>query len=161
MASDRPRFIHGPIDLGTRGQAYFGKCPSPREREEAYPWLCDRGVVAVWNLQEEASDETLEAERAAFPESIWTPIGDFGTPPDAEAFMQVVRAVAAILDAGRSIYVHCMAGHGRTGLALATLLVHRGVDAERALRTTQRECGGPEMDDQEDFVRSIGAGWSG
>jgi len=79
-------------------------------------------------------DLTAEWERAwglgAIPH-LQLPTLD-GMAPEPAAFQRLVDALA---DDPRPAYVHCAAGHGRSALLVAALLVRRGVDddPERAL----------------------------
>lgn len=86
--------------------------------------------------------------------------------PDSPAHMtQIVDAIEDELSAGRCVYVHCRAGIGRTGMAVACWLVRGGLanqDALDRLQTLWRRCersrrwpSVPETEEQVQFVR----GW--
>ena len=87
------------------------------------------------------------------------PVPDMGVPRDADAFAAFLRDLLDRLAAGETIYVHCFAGLGRTGTALACLLMLVGESAATAVaavRETYRheavESGG-----QRRFVEAFGA----
>jgi protein-tyrosine phosphatase len=65
------------------------------------------------------------------------PIPDLGTPVDAEAFAAVLDDVLGRLRAGRSVVVACLAGHGRTGMFVACLLVAAGLAPDDAIALTR------------------------
>jgi len=92
------------------------------------------------------------------------PIADFGVPT-ADGMRATLAAVQAALDAGGVLYLHCMAGIGRTGTVAACLLVEHGYTPGEALALLQRKwrVAGqrahaphtPETDAQRRFI----AGW--
>ncbi|HEY8540361.1 MAG TPA: ADP-ribosylglycohydrolase family protein [Steroidobacteraceae bacterium] len=95
------------------------------------------------------------------------PIVDHGVPDSPATMMDIVETIAGDLDAGRRVYVHCRAGIGRTGMAVACYLIHRGLDAPAALERLQtlwRRCSRarswpsvPETEEQVEFVHNWAA----
>ena len=91
-------------------------------------------------------------------------IVDHGIPDSSVLMAEVVAAIAADLEAGRRVYVHCRAGIGRTGMAVGCYLVHQGLDGPAALEKLQtlwQRCARarswpsvPETEDQIRFVRT-------
>jgi protein-tyrosine phosphatase len=81
----------------------------------------------------------------------------FDTPGDA------LQALRAVLGAGGKVYLHCMAGIGRTSTVAACLLVEQGFTAAEALALLQRKwqvadqrrwaAATPETEAQRDFIR--------
>ena len=61
------------------------------------------------------------------------PVPDMGVPRDADAFHVYLRGLLDRLAAGEAIYLHCFAGLGRTGTALACLLMLVGESAATAV----------------------------
>ena len=61
------------------------------------------------------------------------PVPDMGVPRDADAFHVYLRGLLDRLAAGETIYLHCFAGLGRTGTALACLLMLVGESATTAV----------------------------
>lgn len=91
------------------------------------------------------------------------PIVDHGVPRSPDVFTAVLATIDAAIDAGGCVYLHCRAGIGRTGMAVACYLIHSGLSAEQALdrlqvlwkqnarsATWQRV---PETDEQTAYVR--------
>jgi protein-tyrosine phosphatase len=58
------------------------------------------------------------------------PIADFGVPADAVAFRSFLERLLTELRAGEGIYMHCAMGRGRTGTALACLLLLAGAEGD-------------------------------
>jgi protein-tyrosine phosphatase len=77
------------------------------------------------------------------------PIRDFGTPSvaDMEATLDLLDELLA---RGRTVYLHCFGGTGRTGTVLGCYLVRHGQTADQALAAID----GPETDEQRAFVRA-------
>ena len=65
---------------------------------------------------------------------LWHPIADFGVP-DLTTMARIAADVGAALAEGRTLYLHCRAGIGRTGMVAACMLVSAGMTAEQALAT--------------------------
>lgn len=62
------------------------------------------------------------------------PIPDMGTPSAAQ--MQTILAhIDVALKAGRTVYVHCFGGVGRTGVVIGCYLVQQGLSGDEALAT--------------------------
>jgi hypothetical protein len=74
----------------------------------------------------------LAGQRLCFP------IGDFGVPT-AAMMRTALDAIAAALDAGQGVYLHCRAGIGRTGTVAGCWLVEQGFAPSEALTLLQRK----------------------
>jgi len=80
------------------------------------------------------------------------PVPDFAAPTQ-EQLRQFVEASAAVIDGGGRVGVHCAAGKGRTGTALAVYLVHTGMTATKAIeRVRELRPGSIETAAQEQAV---------
>lgn len=104
-------------------------------------------------LEKEASDYGMVVSRLNFP------VADFSTPtPD------MMRTILDIIDhwlqLNRMVYVHCLAGIGRTGTVVGCYLVRHGFTGEAAVEHIsylRRDLPNwwhrsPEMDDQLEFI---------
>ena len=103
-----------------------------RPGEDAYRDLAAAGVTTVVDLRAEEGLErpTALLERLGI-DLVHIPMRDGQAPTDA----QVDRFMAAVENSVGKVYVHCMAGVGRTGTMVAAYLVEsRGVEELSALR---------------------------
>ncbi len=92
------------------------------------------------------------------------PIRDQGIPRTLAQMTAVLDAIDSALDAGRTVYVHCWGGVGRTGTVVGCWLVRHGTSGDEALRQVDRWWRGmqkavswwdsPENSAQKEFVRN-------
>jgi ADP-ribosylglycohydrolase/protein-tyrosine phosphatase len=92
------------------------------------------------------------------------PIGDHSVPTDPHSVAALLDLIDRLLREGRSLYLHCRAGIGRTGTIVGCHLVRSGLTGEAALERLQvlwRQCersrlwpSVPETSAQVDFVRT-------
>lgn len=86
------------------------------------------------------------------------PIADMSVPTPADMRATLDR-LESLLGQGRRVYVHCLAGRGRTGTVIGCYLAGRGMSGEQALATIERLRAGlpgagrsPETQRQRQFV---------
>jgi predicted protein tyrosine phosphatase len=91
----------------------------PQGRRELF---LDAGVTAFVDLTEE--------------------IPDLGCP-SRETMSCILDGIDELLAAGEVVYVHCLAGIGRTGAVVGCYLVRRGMSGEDAMATVTRLRGAP------------------
>ncbi len=65
------------------------------------------------------------------------PIPDFGTPAPVE-MMEILDALDHAIQTQPPVYVHCLAGLGRTGMVVGCYLARHGISGTRALARLQR-----------------------
>jgi protein-tyrosine phosphatase len=82
------------------------------------------------------------------------PTDDFGVPRSFETAGALIRTIAAEIEAGRAVGVHCFAGRGRSPLFAASVLVHLGTDPQAAIKAVSRARGRriPETDAQRQWI---------
>ncbi|MBK7407306.1 MAG: dual specificity protein phosphatase family protein [Saprospirales bacterium] len=66
------------------------------------------------------------------------PIPDFGVPNDNAEFVAFIHLLSGKLDEGRKVVVHCHGGIGRSSLAVAGVLVDRGVPVAEVFEKIRR-----------------------
>lgn len=139
---------HYQVQEGLFAGEYPGH-PNPKVADARLRELVDRGIVTFIDLTT-AADARLgllpyEPHLAALDET-GAPglkrhsfeIPDMGIPSGPEVMRGVLDLIRAEIEAGRTCYVHCWGGIGRTGTAVACWLREQGLDAETALAEVQR-----------------------
>ena len=61
------------------------------------------------------------------------PIPDRGVPTSTREALSLLGSIAAVLEQGQNVAVHCRQGIGRSGLVTASVLVTSGIGVEKAL----------------------------
>ncbi len=92
------------------------------------------------------------------------PIPDEGVPDSSELTIAVLDAIDRRIAEGRTVYVHCFGGVGRTGTIVGCWLVRHGHSGDEALERIAelwRECPksarhprSPQMPEQLDYIRN-------
>ena len=133
------------------GRLVAGEYPGslfPQEARRKIGALLDAGVRTFVDLTTPHDSlepyDTVLAEEAARREVMATrramPIQDMGVVSP-----EVMRDILALLDAeiaaGRTPYVHCWGGVGRTGLVVGCHLVRHGATGEQALEIVRQRFG--------------------
>ncbi len=129
----------------------------------------DAGITAFINLTEDDELPSYEAilrdEAQAYGMDVRVrnfPIRDRDLPT-REVMSATLDAIAAALDSGCNVYVHCWGGVGRTGLTVGCFLVRRGMTGDEALAQIAQWWEdvpmrasfprSPETDEQVQFIR--------
>jgi protein-tyrosine phosphatase len=81
------------------------------------------------------------------------PIRDFSVPTKEELH-RILNTIDDALGYGRTVFVHCRGGIGRTGTVLGCWLRRHGKSVEETFHALE---GRPETDEQRELIRS----WSG
>ncbi len=153
------------------GRLLAGEYPGALEEHTARKKLISLlhcGVNAILNLteegelldytpwlREEADDFGLDVEIKRMP------IRDFSTPLVVE-MMTILNQIDEWLSKGKTVYVHCYGGIGRTGMVVGCYLVRKGIPPRKALQqiaelrrgTPDHWRRSPETEEQVEFVLS-------
>ena len=124
------------------GRVLAGEYPGSVDLEDAGPklrCLLENGVSAFVDLTERGELEPylkILAEQAdrlgAAPEYQRRPIRDMSMPT-VDEMTEILDAIDAAVEAGNVVYLHCMAGLGRTGVVVRCYLVRHGMSRDEAL----------------------------
>ncbi len=140
--------------------------PRPRGgdwlEEEVRSWQ-EAGLDIVVSLL--TPDENIELElnqeellcRAQGIQFYAYPIPDRGIPASRKATTALVEKLEKVLEAGKSVAVHCRQGIGRSSLIAALLLISAGMDPEAALAQIRqaRGCAVPDTIEQSSWIKSF------
>ena len=133
------------------GELYSGPAPSRDILER----LQNKEIYCIWNLAEELQD-MIEVENKYAEQVLFANIPDFSIPKDKKVFFNQLEYICDLLKDDRKIFLHCMAGRGRTGMALACVKRQlEGATALEALTASREHCDGPESDVQVEFVTNL------
>ena len=124
------------------GRLMAGEYPGSVDGEDGRPKLrrlLQDGVSVLLDLTEagelEPYMDTLakEAQRVdSASEYLRRPVQDWGTP-SAELMSTILDDIDAAVEVDKLVYVHCMAGLGRTGVVVGCYLVRHGMSGQEAL----------------------------
>ncbi len=126
-----------------------------------YPYIMlDRvlsmGVTHFVNLTQPRELMPYEGVLPAHVSHERRPIPDLGVP-SPDQMRATLDAIDSAMNAGKTVYVHCWGGIGRTGTVIGCWLVRHGLSGPAALEELARLRAGntdsPETDEQHDFVR--------
>eukprot|EP00759_Apiculatamorpha_spiralis_P046417 PhF_6_TR42807/c0_g1_i1/m.64804 len=121
--------IKGPTPTSNwviRGAILCGSKPNSKDKKK-FLALLDQGITVFVNLMEDADCSYIEAAESsthrAF-QALCFPIADGGVPPPTQIphFRQFIEDVIAKIYEGHVLYIHCLEGHGRTGIVVSILL---------------------------------------
>jgi len=97
------------------------------------------------------------------PEYFRMPIRDLSIPSSPDQMILILNQIDIALSAGRTVYVHCWGGVGRTGTVIGCWFVRHGATGEEALARLRglwrgmekihRRPDSPETQQQKDYVR--------
>jgi protein-tyrosine phosphatase len=125
------------------GRLLAGEYPasrSPGTAAEKVRLLVEAGVESIVDLTtpQDHLDSyqqalTVAAEKARRPiRHIAHPIPDMGVI-DQDGYDRIVARIQGEIDAGRTVYVHCWGGKGRTCTVVGCLLIDGGLDYRGAI----------------------------
>lgn len=111
--------------------------PYPRAELLAIPALLAAGVTLFIDLTEPGELPSYAPALPAGIEHLRMPIRDFAIPTP-KCMERLLQTLDAALAAGRTVYLHCHGGLGRTGTVVGCHLARCGRTGEAALRELRR-----------------------
>ena len=121
------------------GRLLAGPYPGSRRKSVARPRvlrLLDASITLFVDLTEEGDAPPYAQWLDQAAQHVRMPIQDFDVPTP-EQMTQTLDVIDAALGTGHSVYVHCLAGLGRTGTVVGCFLVRHGMDGAQALQMIQ------------------------
>jgi hypothetical protein len=121
--------------------------------EDTIPELRAAGVDTFFDLTEDGELDRYDLDGL---EHRRFPIRDMSTPTP-EVMTEILDALDEALDDGRTVYLHCFGGVGRTGTVVGCHLVRTGRTGEDALADIVAWRGdhwSPQTEAQKAFVRA-------
>jgi protein-tyrosine phosphatase len=152
--------------LQTNGKLGLTHMPGSRAaRDNDLAALQTLGIDALVCLQQPKEfqqinpPETIVERQAAVNahhiQFIHDAITDFAPPTIAQA-QRIVAELTSLLQAGKTLVVHCFAGLGRAGTISACVLVDQGYSADEAVKLIrQYRTGAIQTQAQVDFIRQF------
>ncbi|MBB5164150.1 tyrosine-protein phosphatase [Mycobacterium sp. AZCC_0083] len=130
------------------GRLLAGEDPaslSPGTTAEKIRLLVEAGVESIVDLTtpEDRLDSYAEALNVA-AQKVLRPIRHFAHPIpdmgvlDQEGYDRIIACIHGEMDSGRTVYVHCWGGKGRTGTVVGCLLIRRWDGLRRCDQTDRR-----------------------
>lgn len=99
--------------------------------------LLDTGIGVFIDLSDglDYSDDLASLDNSALdeaPQYLRFPITDFHVP-EKEFMVSILDAIDLAIQSGKKVYLHCLAGHGRTGTVVGCYLARHGITGTAAL----------------------------
>lgn len=134
--------------------------------QEKIAALIDGGVTAFIDLTEEDEglqpySQMLEAYDSKGISYLRFPIQDLSTPRTKGQATAILDAIDRHIEAGKTVYLHCWGGVGRTGVIVGCWLARHGFPGDLALirlRALWQQCPksayrrSPETEEQEQYI---------
>jgi atypical dual specificity phosphatase len=120
-------------------------------------WLRDQGIDILVSLTEYPPPRNWVNDAGLL--GVHVPVPDM-TPPTPRQLETILDTIDRAVRSGMGVAIHCSAGKGRTGTALATYFVTQGMTADDAIDKVRRlRKGSVETVEQEEAVRLFQERW--
>ena len=123
------------------GKLLAGEYPggaSPEATRARLKLLTAAGIDAFVDLTQPGEVPSYEAELPAGVLYFRKPLPDHGLPEAPSRMTGILESLRRALDSSRSVYLHCRAGIGRTGMVAGCFLAEQGLGGEGALSELNR-----------------------
>ena len=137
------------------GRFCAGRYPTAREDADLVA-ICEAGVDCFVDLTE-AGEYGLALYDGELPDGVEyrrITIPDYSVP-SVEGMREILDALDNALAGGRTVYLHCFGGRGRTGTVVGCWLVRHGMDGPAAIERIAEWRGdrrSPETDEQRALI---------
>jgi protein-tyrosine phosphatase len=113
-------------------------------------------VVCLAPLAEVRTKSPLYAQAIEATHSPWRqelfPVPDYGVPEDRDTFWRLAQRLAAALQSGERVLIHCGAGIGRTGTLAICVLLALGMTTDHARAAVRAAGSSPETAAQQEVI---------
>jgi hypothetical protein len=143
------------------GEHPFGE--DPLDAQDRFAALRAAGIDFFLDLTEIGERPAYQRLLHRSARYVRFPIVDCGVPVQDEQMRQIQAAIRAALAEDRTLYIHCRAGIGRTGLVVGCYLADDGLRGDAALKKLNklwRHSGRsmtwpalPQTDEQANYIR--------
>jgi hypothetical protein len=119
------------------GQLLAGEYPGGQEQAETQQrvdCLTMAGITYYLDLTEPDERYPYRFLLPRKAKYIRAPIPDMDVPHSVEQMQSIQTRIGTALTNGHGVYVHCLAGIGRTGTVIGCFLVEQGLDGAAALK---------------------------
>jgi ADP-ribosylglycohydrolase len=123
------------------GKLLAGEHPggtTPELTSERLSRLLQRGVTCFVDLTEPGEIAPYDAGLPVEAVYVRKPLGDHAVPSDRRHMVEILSSLRQALRTDGTVYLHCRAGIGRTGMVAGCFLAEQGFSGEEALRELNR-----------------------
>jgi len=130
------------------GNLFISQQPNPNELD-----IYNKYDI-IWNMTDNIY--YAEFEKNFAHDVMFGNVKDYDIPKDIKLFDYQLDMTVNCLRLDGKVLIHCLAGHGRTGLALASVMVRlEGMSIKDSIKFTRETCNGPESLNQVLFLKNL------